>query len=159
MKEYTITENHEKEIVFSFIFDKTSTFASGLFSLMLFGVIFFKIDYETFVSVWGYIIILICLLFYLTFNKYFEWKKNKLTKLMLDNDNVIINDKFYSKIELIKSVNIAYSVNKFELGWTVYIKKHREIDNYIIKKRLKEEDAQEIAEKLSTFLNKNVVID
>lgn len=159
MKEYIIKQDNKNEIALTFSFDKMSMVVSTLFSLILLGLIFFKIKFEVIKNIWGYLIILISMLFYLSFNKYFEWKKNRSTTIVLENDDIIINDQFYSKNEQIKSVNIVYSLNKFELGWTVYLKKHKEIENYIIKKRLRKEDAEEIASKISTFLDKDLVTD
>jgi hypothetical protein len=159
MKEYIIKENGSQEIILIFLFDKTSTIISILFSIVLFGVIFFNIDLDTFKRIWIALILLFCVLFYLTSNQYFEWRRNRYSKLFIEDENVIINDKFYSAKHQIKSVNIVYSVNKYELGWTVYIKKHRESENYIIKKRLKEEDAKFIADKLGIFLDRNTIVD
>lgn len=95
----------------------------------------------------------------MTFNKYFEWKKNRFSKLFLDNEDVLINDVFYAKKQQIKSVNIIYNLNKFESGWTIYLKRHVESQNYIVKKRLKEEDAHIIANKIAIFLDKQIFID
>lgn len=160
MKEYDIQQKGNNEIIISFMFDKTSTVASLLFSIVLIGIIFFKINYSVLLDIWGYIIILIILLCYLTFNKYFEWNKNKYHKLVIiDDDDLIINDILRLKLRQIKSVNISYNVNQFESGWTIYLQKYLGSEDYIIKKRLKEKDAHSIAEKVAAFLNKELVID
>jgi hypothetical protein len=160
MKEYDIQERGNKEFIVLFFFDKTSTVISSLFSILLLVVLFFKIKSSVIQNVWGYIVILIVLLFYLSFNKYIEWNRNKYNKLSIDSyDSLIINDKFYCKIEQIKSVNISYSVNQFESGWAIAIKRYLGSEEYVIKKRLKEEDAHIIAERIAAFLNKKIVVE
>jgi hypothetical protein len=57
-------------------------------------------------------------------------------------------------------VNIANIHGQYNRGWRVYldifpISSH----DYIIKNKLNEKDAYEIAEKISLFLNRNIKID
>lgn len=156
MREYQI-ENTENKMMLTFNFDKSSTLLSGVFSVIIIFTIFFKIKPNRIFDVWGYILILIIILLYLTFNKYLEWKKHKTQKLEIIDDTLIINDNLYSKLSNIHSVNISYSVNQFESGWTIYLKNFSK--EYIIKKRMKENDALEIANKLAAFLNKSVLRD
>jgi hypothetical protein len=159
MKEYNIEEINQEEIIISFLFDKTSTIISLLFSVSLIIVIFLKIKISVLIDIWGYLVILLILLLYLTFNKYYEWNKNKYHKLTIKEGNLFINDVFFCEISNIKSINISYSINQFESGWTIYLYRYSNSADYIIKKRLKEKDAHVIAGKLSGFLDKTVVVD
>ena len=95
---------------------------------------------------------------YISLNGWFEWRMNRFHKLSIEED-LIINNNFYCKVWNIKSINISYNVNQFESGWTIYLHRHLNYSNYIIKKRLREKDAYIIAEKLSTFLQKPIVKD
>ncbi|UUC46499.1 hypothetical protein [Flavobacterium cerinum] len=159
MKEYNIEEIDREEIIISFLFDKTSTVISFLFSILLIALIFLKIKASVLIDKWGYIVILFILLLYLTFNKYYEWNKNKYHKLTIKEEDLYINNRFYCTISNIKSINISYSVNQFESGWTVYLYRYLNSRDYIIKRRLKEKDAYIIAEKLADFLGKTIVKD
>ncbi|MCU4190136.1 hypothetical protein M9Q43_13315 [Flavobacterium sp. HXWNR29] len=154
MKEYHIEKKLNK-IIIKFTFDKTSTIFSGIFSIVLIFILFYNIKTNRIFDIWGYILILILILFYLTFNKYFEWQKNHTKKLEIIEDDLIINDTFYCKLNNIQTINISYNVNQFESGWTVYLNNFSK--EYIIKKRLKENDAIEIANELASFLKKNVL--
>lgn len=156
MKEYQI-ENRENEMILTFVFDKSSTVISGVFSIVIVLIIFFKIKLDIILDIWGYILTFIALLLYLTFNKYLEWKKNRIQNFKIADENLIINDNFYSKLNNIQTINISYSVNQFESGWTIYLKNFSK--EYVIKKRLKENDAIEITNKLADFLGKSIIRD
>ena len=144
-------------MILTFAFDKSSTIISGVFSIIIVLIVCFKIQLNILLNIWGYVLILIALLLYLTFNKYLEWKKNRIQHLKIVDENLIINDNFYSKLNDIKNINISYSANQFESGWTIYLKNFSK--EYAIKKRLKESDALEITNKLADFLGKRIIRD
>ncbi|AEW86788.1 hypothetical protein BZL53_14500 [Flavobacterium columnare] len=159
MKEYEIKETNNKEIIIKFLFDSSSTIISFVFSVFLFVFLFFKIRLVVLGDIWIYLIILFVLLMYLTFNKFYEWNRDKYHKLTIKGGGLLINDKFFCDISNIKSINISYSVNQFESGWTVYLNRYLNSQSYIIKRRLTEKDALIIAEKLSSFFDKPLIMD
>lgn len=159
MKEYEIRVINDKEIIINFFFDRKSTVFSFLFSVIIFTFLIFKIKLDVLIDIWIYLIILFILLMYLTFNKFYEWNKNKSHKLTINKADLFINNKFFCKISNIESVNIAYSINQFESGWKVYLSRYLNSHDYIIKRRLTEKDALIIAEKLSFFFDKPIVRD
>jgi hypothetical protein len=160
MEKYIIKKMENNEIIISFNFNKTSTILSIVFSLSILTLIALKIRSGVIQNIWGSLIILILLLLYLTFNKYYEWTKNKYHKFNIQEENLFINDKFHCNLNKLQSVNIYNSINKFESGWIIYLKIFPDSSHdYIIKKRLGEKEAIEIADKISLFLNRKVIID
>lgn len=158
MKDYKINEKGSNCLEFSFIFDKSYTLMSSAVSLIFILFIIIKIGINNFTDFF-FITGLAFTLSYISLNSWFEWNKNKYHKFSKEEEDLIINSKMYCKTDNILSVNISYNINQFESGWKVYLHGYLKSTEYVVKERLEENDAHIIAGKLSSFLNKPIVID
>lgn len=160
MKKYEILQNGNNEMIISFYFNKKSLIIPSIFLISFLAVIVTRIAPKQMLEIWGSLIIATLCILHLVFYDYFEWNKNKYHKINIKDDDLFINNVFHCKLYKLQSVNIAYANGKHNVGWMVYLNVFPNSSyDHIIKKRLKEKEAHEIAAEISLFLDRNIKIE
>jgi hypothetical protein len=160
MKKYDIQQNGNNEIIIAFYFNKKTLIIPLIIFISTLALILFKIRPDVIADIFIALLLLISVLIYVLFEDYFEWNKNKYHKINIKDEDLYINNIFRSKLYKLKSVNIVNIHGQYNRGWRVYLDIFPiSSQDYIIKNKLKEKDAHEIAEKISLFLNRNIKID
>lgn len=156
MKEYKI-ENAENKLIINFYFDTSRLVLPAFVSAILSGMLIYALKFVelTVTNIVSYIV-LITIMFYITFNSYFEWKRNRLHLLEIIDEELFINSILFVPTYQIKHVYLEYCTNHYESGWTIYLGNYLGNRKNTIKKQLTERDANEIAKKISDFLNVSI---
>jgi hypothetical protein len=159
MKSYNIQQNGGKEMIVSFDLNKSSLIFPILFTSSIIFIVFTQISIQTFQSKWLSLTVSLIIIGCILFKDYFEWHKNKSHVITIKDENLYLNNKFRCQLYKLKSVNVCY-INSFNTGWMVYLDIFPDSSHdYIIKKRLQEKEARELAETISLFLDRNIKIE
>lgn len=153
---YSIDKSKDK-IIISFTYDYNRLVLPLLVSFIIIGILLYAIQFLEFtaINVISYVVIL-AILFYITFNSYFEWKRNRLQKFQILDDILYVNDDLFLPLYQIKNIFIEYCNSHYEPGWTLYLENFLGTKKHIIKEQLSEKEAIEIAKIVSEFLNVEV---
>ena len=153
MTEYKIEKTKDKLII-NFYYDYNRLVLPSFISLILLSILIYATQFLVFnITNIIYFLVIILIMSYITFNSYFEWKKNKLNELELLEENLYINRELFLPKYQVKNIFIEYCTNSYESGWTIYLENFSGKKKHIIKKQLTEKDANEIANIISEFLN------
>lgn len=153
MTEYKI-ENTKDKLIINFYYDYNRLVLPSFISLIILGMLIYAMQFLAFniTNIVCYLIIIL-IMSYITFNSYFEWKKNKLNELKVLEENLYINQELFLPKYQVKNIFIEYCTNHYESGWTIYLENFLGNKKHIIKKQLTEKDAIDIANIISEFLN------
>ena len=85
--------------------------------------------------------------------------QNRRHTITIKDEELYINNKFRCPLYKLKSINLCY-INSNNIGWMIYLDIFPDSSHdYIIKKRLHEKEARELAEIISLFLDRNIKIE
>ena len=156
MTEYKIEKAKDKLII-NFYYDYNRLTLPSFISLIILSMLIYAMQFLVFnlTNIVCYLIIIL-IMSYITFNSYFEWKKNKLKELEILEEKLYVNRELFLLKYQVKNIFIEYCNNHYESGWTIYLENYLGNKKHIIKEQLSEKDANDIANVISEFLNISV---
>ncbi len=83
-------------------------------------------------------------------------EKNSYKKIVILENNLLINGKQIAPVYAVKSINISYNTDQFASGYTVYLNFFLKPADLVIKKRLNKNEADYIACEIAKFLDKQI---